>query len=398
MKRILFLTFYFRPDLCAGSFRNSPLLDELSRQTKDKNIQIDVLTTIPNRYSTFNHDYQKKESFDNVHIERIDIPEHKSGMADQALSFKSYFFETLKRTKSKNYDLVYGSSSRFFTSYLAYRVAKNQRCPLYIDVRDIFSETLADISNNVLIRHALPPVISVLENRVYKYATHINLISEGFKESFKDYTSTEFSYFSHGVDPMFLNSPEEMNAPESAQKKKILYAGNVGEGQGLHKIIPEAAKKIEKTHQFEIIGDGGAMDKLKSALEDLNVQNVHIKEPVEREKLVDIYYDADILFIHLNNYKIFEKVLPSKIFELAVIGKPILAGVNGYSESFLKKHVDHSYIFPPCNHEKMLNKISEIEQSSYQINPSEIEDFKKKFDRGAINSKMAESIINTLKP
>ena len=53
MKRIVYLSFYFKPDLCAGSFRNSPLAIELAKQTLDKNIVLDVYTTLPNRYSTF---------------------------------------------------------------------------------------------------------------------------------------------------------------------------------------------------------------------------------------------------------------------------------------------------------------------------------------------------------
>ena len=37
MKRIVYLTFYFKPDLSAGSFLNSPLAIELSRQANLEN-------------------------------------------------------------------------------------------------------------------------------------------------------------------------------------------------------------------------------------------------------------------------------------------------------------------------------------------------------------------------
>ena len=42
--KILFLTFYFEPDLCAGSFRNTPLFRELLRQMNEKD-WIHVITT-----------------------------------------------------------------------------------------------------------------------------------------------------------------------------------------------------------------------------------------------------------------------------------------------------------------------------------------------------------------
>jgi len=396
MKRILFLTFYFRPDLCAGSFRNSPLLDELSRHTREENIQIDVFTTAPNRYSSFNRGYLPVEEYENVRIERIDIPSHKNGMKDQALSFKTYYLEVLEKTKPFKYDLVYGSSSRFFTSYLAYRIAKRNQCPLYIDVRDIFSETFSEAAHHPLLQTIFPPFISLLEYRVYSYASHINLISEGFTSSFENYPAASFSYYTHGVDPIFLTQSKTGSVANKTDKKKskkkVLYAGNIGQGQGLHKIIPYAAKKLELTHEFEIIGDGGAMDRLVSALNKENVKNVILTSPVDRKELAQSYYNADILFIHLNDYDIFKKVLPSKIFELAVIGKPILAGVDGYSASFLRKNVPHSFIFDPCDIRGLTNQIKNIEQQENLVSSDDISLFIKKFSREIIDREMAKSI------
>ena len=48
--RILFLSYYFRPDLSAGSFRSSALVQELVSQP---NSEVDVFTTKPNRYASF---------------------------------------------------------------------------------------------------------------------------------------------------------------------------------------------------------------------------------------------------------------------------------------------------------------------------------------------------------
>ncbi len=396
MKRILFLTFYFRPDLCAGSFRNSPLLDELSRQTKNDDFRIDVFTTIPNRYATFNSSYKNIEEFDNVRIERIDVPPHKSGMKDQALSFRKYYFETIKKTKNTSYDLVYASSSRFFTSWLGYKIAKRNKCPLFVDVRDIFSETIGNISHNPALKFFVPLIISQLEKRVYNYATHINLISEGFKNSFTNYPDTSFSYFSHGVDPMFVKTSTGIKRKNEGGLKKILYAGNVGEGQGLHKIIPEAAEGLRHRYEFEIIGDGGAMDKLKTSLSDKQIGNVSISNPVKRENLAEKYLSSDILFIHLNDFAIFKKVLPSKIFELAVIGKPVLAGVSGYAKDFLQQHVPHSYIFEPVDVNGLIKQIENIQKNNSVFNTDHSRRFAEKFSRKMIDKAMAKSITKLL--
>ncbi len=41
------------------------------------------------------------------------------------------------------------------------------------------------------------------------------------------------------------------------EKIIITYAGNIGEGQGLEKIVPNMARKLGNNYEIHIIGDGG---------------------------------------------------------------------------------------------------------------------------------------------
>ncbi|RZK26618.1 MAG: glycosyltransferase WbuB, partial [Flavobacterium sp.] len=242
MKRILYLSFYFEPDLCAGSFRNSPLVKELGIQAEGK-AMLDVITTLPNRYSTFQADAPQFEKRGNVNIYRIAIPKHKSGMKDQIFSFKKYLSETKKLIKSHKYDLVVASSSRLFTAYLGYTIAKSRQIPLYLDIRDIFTDTMNDVIKNKIIKLSALPVLRYVEKRVFNYATHINLISGGFESYFKKFPSATYTFFPNGIDDIFLDLPS--SEPQSDGIKLITYAGNFGEGQGLHKIVPEAANRLK---------------------------------------------------------------------------------------------------------------------------------------------------------
>ena len=122
--KILYLTFYFEPDLCAGSFRNTPLAYELNRKLKEGD-EVHVITTMPNRYKSFKEDALEVEQRDKLFIQRIPIPDHQSGFLDQINSFKTFFFNALKLTKGDHYDLVFASSSRLFTAFLG-RVPSEQ--------------------------------------------------------------------------------------------------------------------------------------------------------------------------------------------------------------------------------------------------------------------------------
>ncbi|RKO68675.1 glycosyltransferase WbuB [Sphingobacterium puteale] len=389
MKRILYLTFYFEPDLCAGSFRNSPLVKELAGQA-GQDIHIEVITTLPNRYSSFEADALAYEQYENLSIHRVAIPKHQSGMKDQILSFREYYSKARKIAKGKKYDLVIASSSRLFTAYLGYTIAKKQHIPLYLDIRDIFYDTLEDVLKDGFLKKIALPIIKRIEKRTFGYAKHINLISGGFKSYFSRYRQAIYSFYPNGVDNIFIdaNNSEIPINREEQPVKTIVYAGNLGEGQGLHKIIPEAAKALEGRFQFLIIGDGGAKEKLEEQLESLNVGNVELRAPVKRDELIAIYLKADFLFVHLNNYRAFEKVLPSKLFELATFPLPIIAGVGGFASEFVQDNIENTILFEPCNVEEFVKKMN-----IYQYKKINRVSFIERFKRDTVNREMAATML-----
>jgi hypothetical protein len=393
MKRIVYLTFYFKPDLCAGSFRNSPLALELAAQAKSKDSFIEIYTTLPNRYSTFDAEAPQYEEFENLRIHRISLPPHKSGMLDQVLSFWKFYREVIKLNKSQKAALVFASSSRLFTAFLGYRIASQSKASLYLDIRDIFVDTMNDVFKSKTLKLLVLPLLKIIESKTFNYATHINLISGGFEEYFKKFNKSQFSYYSNGIDEEFLQkSATGANFGVIRSKKLVVYAGNIGEGQGLHKIIPEAAKLLTNDFQFLIIGDGGAKKLLLSEIERLAVTNVVLENPINRKELQKVYNNADYLFLHLNDYDAFRKVLPSKIFELATFNKPILAGVSGFSAQFIKDEVSHSFVFNPCNVESLvIHLLNSQEEGNIKR-----EEFIAKFTRKRINTEMAESILSYL--
>lgn len=392
MRRIVYLTFYFKPDLCAGSFRNSSLAIELSRQAKLKNIFIDLYTTSPNRYNTFKAEALKYEELDNLRIHRITLPTHNSGMIDQVLSFSKFYWEVRKMNRAKKADLVFASSSRLFTAFLGYKIAKQSKATLFLDIRDIFVDTMSDVLKPSIFKPIVIQLLKIIEKKTFNFANHINLISQGFGEYFSKFKNKSFSFFSNGIDEEFLKNYNSTNQIKNQHTKLIIYAGNIGDGQGLHKIVPQAAKQLRNNFTFLIFGDGGAKDKLKKEIDNFKVENVILKDPVSRSQLKKIYNTADYLFLHLNDYSAFKKVLPSKIFELATYPKPILAGVSGYSADFIKNEVSNSYVFQPCDANSLVSFLKN-DKSSTQINRVK---FKKKYRRTTINKKMSINILKYL--
>lgn len=389
--KILYLTYYFRPDLCAGSFRNSSLFEAVLDQISEDDF-VHVITTVPNRYGSYSVEGLKEETGKNYRIDRLTVPMHASGMAEQAKAFTSYYKGVMNLIKNEKYDMVFASSSRLFTAFLGKRCSVANHCPLYLDIRDIFVDTMKDIfKEKKLVRATAGWVLGLIEKYTFRNANHINLISGGFRPYFAKYKKPTYTEYSNGIDDVFIEAGQEPTT-NTSKPYIITYAGNMGSGQGLEKIIPEAAKKLGSDYKFRLIGDGGTRKKLEEKLKELNVENVELLNPVARKELIQFYKESTFLFFHLNDLEAFKKVMPSKMFEYGAFDKPIIAGVGGYAAQFVEKNIPNHILFKPTDVDDFVSQMR-----NYQLKFERRDDFIKNFSRKSIDKKLAASIVGLLK-
>lgn len=393
--RLLILSFYYSPDLCAGSFRMVALI-EAFKKLDIPNLEVDVITTQPNRYAYTSQMAEHFEDHGWLRIRRISLPAHNSDMRNQAWAFASFARQVLAQTRRTKWDCVFATSSRLMTAALGAAVARRQKAPLYLDIRDLFLDTMADVLHKSAARHLLP-ALRYLEKWTFRSATRINLVSEGFLPYLAHIAPKQtYRTFTNGIDPVFLETYFEKSSTSSARRPRVLYAGNIGEGQGLHSIIPKAATQLHKHVEMLIIGAGGRTEALKTALNDqidLSPDAVKLLHPMPRQDLLQHYGDADILFLHLNDYNAFLKVLPSKIFEYAATGKPIVAGVAGYAGAFIDTHVPGAVVFDPCD---AVGMVAAVEQALQMKSPVDRSVFCATYARSKIMRDMAQDILSIL--
>lgn len=347
--RILLLSFYYPPDIGPGPLRAKSIVNALLA-VGGREIQIDVLTSLPNRYGSLDVTAPLVEQLDSVSITRIALPEHKSGMADQARSFSLYARSVLQYVRGGMWDVVVATSSRLMTASLGAWIAKRCEAKLYLDIRDLFTDTMADVLAKSQLRIFLPG-FRMQERWTFQAAHKLNVVSAGFLPHLKKVAPRLTpTVFTNGIDTAFVEKDFAQSIP--TETPIVLYAGNMGEGQGLDRIVPEVAAAMPSV-QFKLIGDGGRRCALAESVGRLALTNVEILNPVERDALIEAYRQADVLFLHLNAYRAFHKVLPSKIFEYAATGKPILAGVAGHAADFLHENVAGVEVFEPCDSDAM---------------------------------------------
>ena len=396
--KILLFTFYYPPDLSAGSFRAVALIEALSKKISSED-ELHVITTHPNRYFSHKVIAKDNELNGNIKIHRVRVPSHNGSMVSQMRTFVVFAWYAMRYCSNLRPDFIIGTTSRLMTGLLAGFLAKIFRCKYFIDLRDIFSETISDLvsKKSTLIGRITQIFFLLIEKFILNNASGVNIVSEGFDDYFRNQgldTST-WSFFPNGVDEDFIEFKSNKSVKLSSIKT-VLYAGNIGSGQGLELVLPEIAKKLGNDYLFKVIGDGGKRKLLEEKIISMSIKNIKLLPPINREELVKHYFNADILFLHLNDLPAFKRVLPSKIFEYAAIGKPIVAGLSGYSAKFIQTNIEHALLFTPGDVGKCVDIIRVM--YNLKVNKEKNREFLEKFSRKRIMSEMAGHLLSTASP
>jgi glycosyltransferase involved in cell wall biosynthesis len=407
--KIVFFTFYYPPDLCACSFRAVALVEALSRKMSSED-EIHVVTTHPNRYASHKVTAEDVQIDGNVTIHRVRMPSHQSGMISQARAFIVFAWYALRYCFKLKPDFIIGTTSRLMTGVLTwlssiavrsapgralFPLRESSPCRYFIDLRDIFSETISNLFTvkNRLLGRFSKGVFSFLERRLFLNAAGVNVVSEGFPDYFhaQGIDTSKWSFFPNGVDREFIDV-DLQSIVEQPNIKTVLYAGNIGSGQGLELIVPEVARQLCGVFRFQIVGDGSTRKLLEERVTALGVDNVELLPPVGRDQLIQYYKQADILFLHLNDVPAFKRVLPSKIFEYTALGKPIVAGLSGYSAQFVEDNVEHGCLFNPGDIDGCVACVQNA--ATLVVNPSTVDRFVEKYSREKIMKRMADHILS----
>ena len=66
-------------------------------------------------------------------------------MAGQSRAFAEFARRALEIVAERSYDLVFATSSRLMTAALGAWIARRKHAALYLDIRDMFVDTIGDV-------------------------------------------------------------------------------------------------------------------------------------------------------------------------------------------------------------------------------------------------------------
>jgi len=337
--RITFLCQYFPPEMGAPSARTF----EHARRWVELGHDVTVITGFPNHPTgvirpEYRGQFVKRESVEGIELLRTWVYcAANKGFFRRVLNFLSFFFSSLilGALLTRKPDVVIGTSPQFFCAVSAYLLSRVKRVPFVFEVRDIWPQSAVEmgaLKNRWLIR-----ALEAIEMYLYRHAMLIVPVAESTRDYLigKGVAPEKIKIITNGVDAAYLASasvtPEDVRRQLNLEDKFVVsYIGTHGMAHALQ-VVLNVAKRFSGDSEvhFLFVGEGAEKQKLKQLAERLSLGNLTFLDEQPRERLLGFYRASDVSLVPLRRLAIFQKVLPSKLFELMGVGCPIICSVEG---------------------------------------------------------------------
>ena len=345
---ILKLSPYYYPERISSSH----LTEDLDEAFMLANFHTTVISPSPcrgidqktrNQYKRIKHETLKNGSID---LYRFSLfREGKRTIVRAARYVLCNLIQYFKGIKIKGIDIVFAGSTPPTQGVLCGRVAKKlskkygYKVPFIYNLQDVFPDSL--VNSGMTKRGSIIWKIGrIIENRTYKYADKIIVISEGLKQNImsKGVSEDKIIVISNWIDLDIIKPVtkeenklfDELNLDSS--KFIVVYAGNIGDVQGVDVII-DAAKQLKKyvDIQFVIIGGGIKYRSIEKRIKSESVTNIFITELLTKERIPEVYSLGDVALITCKSGT-GNAGMPSKTWSIMACNTSIIASFDTNSD------------------------------------------------------------------
>jgi glycosyltransferase involved in cell wall biosynthesis len=364
--KILYLSQYFPPEMGAPSAR----VFELSRYWAKVGHDVTVLTGFPHHPTGKVPNEYKQHIFKIERINKIKVvrsyvyPTENSGFVKRILSYFSFLISSviLGSWNIGKPQILIATSPQFFVAIAGYLISRIKHIPLILEIRDLWPESivqLGQLKNKYIINK-----LEKIETYLYRKAKTIIVVADTSIKliSAKGISKSKIHLIKNGVD---LNLFDPSKADQDLKRKfnlidkfVISYIGTHGLSHALDKVLETAEiLKNEKNIHFLLIGEGAEKQRLVSMSIKKSLKNVTFLDQINKNKLPYFYNLSDVILVTLRNLPLFQCVIPSKIFEIMAMAKPILLSVDGEARNLVVNEANAGIFVEPENSTLMAQKI-----------------------------------------
>jgi glycosyltransferase involved in cell wall biosynthesis len=241
-------------------------------------------------------------------------------------------------------DVVIATSPQLFTGVAGRAISWFKRAPFIFEVRDLWPESIVTVgamNESFVIR-----LLKRLSLSLYRSSDRIVTVGEGYKRRIVQYypvSPEKIDVVTNGVDLdlfRFRESDRERVRRERCWdgKKIALYLGTHGMAHGLDFVL-QAADRLRGRDdlRFVFVGDGAEKPALQKMASDRGLPNVEFLPPVGKDEVVGLYAASDVCLAPLRKVDLFTDVLPSKLFEIMGMRRPMVLSVDGDAREVVER-------------------------------------------------------------
>ena len=383
--KILFLTDNFPPEFNAPASRTYAHCKEWAKQ----GAEVTVITGVPNFpkgkvFEGYKNRLWQEENIDGIRVIRVwTYIAANEGFLKRILDFVSFMISSFLAGLFIKTDIIVATSPQFFTAISGRWLSFFKRRKWVMEVRDIWPESIKAVGameGNLIIRF-----FEYLEKRMYRSAAKIVTVTDSFKTQLVEkhgIRKDKIGVFKNGIDDNLFQpmaKDKELLDQLGLNGKFIIgYIGTHGMAHKLDFILRAASQISDKDVHFLFLGAGAEKENLVALGNELKLDNVTMLDPVPKKEVSRYISILDVGLVNLKKSKTFESVIPSKIFELAAMHKPILLGVAGESKELVQKY-GVGICFEPEHTEDFIEKVRMIKTESDNQYPFDgfVSDFKR---------------------
>lgn len=209
-----------------------------------------------------------------------------------------------------------------------------------MEVRDLWPESI--IAVDAIKQNRIINFLEKVELFLYRQATRIVVVTDAFKENISDrgISKEKIDIIKNGVIlkqyPVLPKSEAILNQYNLKDKFIVGYLGTHGLAHKLDFILECAKEVSDPDIHFVFVGNGAKREELLEQKKRLNLENVSLLPSVTKEETKNFISIFDVSLVNLRKSKTFRTVIPSKLFENAAMGKPILLGLEGESKKIIE--------------------------------------------------------------
>lgn len=328
---------WYPPERVAGAMPHT-----IATALRDLGHEVTVLTGLPNYpdgkiYAGYRLRLYQSETVDGITVHRVALyPSHDRSAAKRAVNYLSFAVTSSalvgRALHRSGVDVALVYSSPITAGFAARWARARYGIPYVALIEDMWPQSIAAgaMLGGAAARFA-ERLLNPMCDFLYRGASSIGVTSPGMRELIEQRVGTAIPivFTPNWVDERYFHPVDRDPAVKArlglTRPFVVMYAGNIGEMQGLDTVLEAARLLLARTDiEIALVGSGTELSRLRHRAAQWELGNVTFVPSQPIDNMAGVLAASDVQVVALRKSPLFEHTLPSKFQAALAVGRPII--------------------------------------------------------------------------